>query len=75
MTDRHLLANKEGQLVDEVQRAVDAQDATQLAALRDRLTPRRLPAERARLQAMADPDHQTKSVAPTPTVSTLTKHR
>lgn len=75
MMDHRLLANKESQLLDEVQLAVDAQDATQLAALRDRLTPRRLPAERARLQAMADPDHQTKSVAPTPTVSTLTKHR
>jgi hypothetical protein len=75
MMDHRLLANKESQLLDEVQLAVNAQDATQLAALRDRMTPRRLPAERARLQAMADPDHQTKSVAPTPTVSTLTKHR
>lgn len=69
------LANKQTQLLDDVQRAIDAKDLTQLAALRDRLTPRQLPEERKHLQALADPKHKMPSAAPTPTVSTLTQHR
>lgn len=72
---RRPAAEKQTQLLDDIQRAVDAQDTTQLAALRDRLTPRRLPAERERLRALADPEHKARPVAPSPTVSTLTRHR
>jgi len=71
---RSRLAQQQTQLFDDVQRALDAKDVVQLAALRDRLTPRSVPQERERLQSLADPHHKMPS-APTPTVSTLTKHR